>query len=496
MIISRKECENKTMSELMKLAAALREDVENSALSGEINEDSLESLYIVTEEVIEFTRTYLITSSDRFYGSFLFALDVKIDFKLDAPAAVSIRKPINMKINPLRWVDMSNGKNYTYLNFVADVVHELLHLVFGHPADMILLKDYYEGQFKKLNYAADAAVNDIIIHDTNIKKGGLKLTNDVITSSTIKEMYEKQTGRREWMKTCQDLYYYLEYLDKLKDQSNNNQQGGCGTSAPNNSNNQSPNFNSKNKGEISTRFNSTGNDNHNFGIDDSDEYSDVKASIREKVRVVWDSLDEEDRKNLSGSLKTAITDLLEPDKLDWREMLSKYIGTLPAYYKKTITRKNRRQPYRNDLMGRLRDRIVDLVIAIDTSGSMTEDDLRKVISVIQKIMKDRPFRLEIVECDTKIGKTYEISNFEEFDFNISGGGGTQFSPVFEYMARDINRYQNSLLIYMTDGGGEQELSVRPVNSQVLWLITDGDESNLSVIEPFGEVRSLEDDKRF
>ena len=115
-------------------------------------------------------------------------------------------------------------------------------------------------------------------------------------------------------------------------------------------------------------------------------------------------------------------------------------------------------------------------------------------STVNTVYSYKYFR--VVVNQSAIVNDYEITNFSDFNFDIKGGGGTQFSPVFEYLADEVQKYQDALLVYFTDGGGETSLTVKPITDKVLWVITDGPESNLSLGEPYGEVRSLLDDKDF
>jgi predicted metal-dependent peptidase len=69
-------------------------------------------------------------------------------------------------------------------------------------------------------------------------------------------------------------------------------------------------------------------------------------------------------------------------------------------------------------------------------------------------------------------------------------GSTKFSPVFEY----ANQNQVNLLIYFTDGKGEEKLRVTPKGYKVLWVIS-GRGEDLSVKEPYGAVKKLRNVKQ-
>ena len=55
------------------------------------------------------------------------------------------------------------------------------------------------------------------------------------------------------------------------------------------------------------------------------------------------------------------------------------MGTVESNKKKTITRRNRRQPNRLDLRGELRNHKAEIAVAIDISGSIMMKSLSKLL---------------------------------------------------------------------------------------------------------------------
>ena len=64
-------------------------------------------------------------------------------------------------------------------------------------------------------------------------------------------------------------------------------------------------------------------------------------------------------------------------------------------------------------------------------------------------------------------------------------GGTRFSPVFEY----ANAQRIDLLIYFTDGKGEERLQTVPRGYKTLWVLS-GRSEKLSLNEAYGAVKKL------
>ena len=70
---------------------------------------------------------------------------------------------------------------------------------------------------------------------------------------------------------------------------------------------------------------------------------------------------------------------------------------------------------------------------------------------------------------------------------VKGRGGTWFSPVIEYINKD-KYFRDALLIYFTDGGGEEKIP-KPLTYRNIWVLTESDE--LSVEEPYGIVLKMD-----
>ncbi|WP_044915582.1 vWA domain-containing protein [Butyrivibrio sp. WCE2006] len=112
-------------------------------------------------------------------------------------------------------------------------------------------------------------------------------------------------------------------------------------------------------------------------------------------------------------------------------------------------------------------KIDELVIAIDTSASCSEELVQSFLNETAGIlrMSDNFFRqihVHIIECDNKVQKDIEINHPEEMEeyarnFEVAGGYGTDFRPVFSYV--DDLRRKGQLkhlrgLMYFTDGFGD------------------------------------------
>ena len=166
--------------------------------------------------------------------------------------------------------------------------------------------------------------------------------------------------------------------------------------------------------------------------------------------------------------------------------MKRYGGTIAADKRKTRMRLNRRQPERFDLSGQQDERVLKIVAAIDTSGSVSDRDVAYILNEITAILARRRHVLTVIECDSEVQRVYQVKTPADTR-RTCGRGGTAFTPVIEYVNKD-RFFRDALLIYFTDGYGEWAIP-RPKTYRNLWVVL-GDPRNLSVKEPHGAVVAL------
>lgn len=229
---------------------------------------------------------------------------------------------------------------------------------------------------------------------------------------------------------------------------------------------------------------------------------DVKYDIDlDKAHDLWEEIDlsEEDIKSLTKKTALSAYDKTTPEGLEkiilsygqkaeipWQVILKNILPTVKSGYKKTIMRRNRRQPERLDLRGRLPKNETELIVAIDISASMKEEDLRKILIEILDITANSKNKVTIIECDDEIRNIYKLTNKNDIRKRSRDNGATKFTPVFKYIAE--NNLRNVVLIYFTDGVGEKELEIKPINRKTLWVICGHEE--LSLRNPYGQVKRI------
>ena len=136
----------------------------------------------------------------------------------------------------------------------------------------------------------------------------------------------------------------------------------------------------------------------------------------------------------------------------------------------------------------------DLVIAIDTSGSVSQDEAEQFASEIDAIREMvKPDRTCVIYCDSHIqkgrdGQSYDVfDSYEDIEVRAISGGGTRFDPPFHLV--DQEGLEPHAFIYFTDGyAAVDERTADVVDYPVLWATT-GVEPTFRGQE-FGEVITL------
>lgn len=147
--------------------------------------------------------------------------------------------------------------------------------------------------------------------------------------------------------------------------------------------------------------------------------------------------------------------IFDKPRIDWRKQLRRYVqNKFTADF--TFNQKERRfmaSPFFIPDIERNPDRI-KVAVAIDTSGSVGDDELRKFLGEIWGMfMNKKHIQILLICCDAQMYNPKLITKKSElFEYKVMGGGGTDFVPVFEYLEKEKG-FDKSCLIYFTDGYG-------------------------------------------
>lgn len=422
-------------------------------------------------EMVELMKLFLISERDSYYGFFMMNLSFEADFFSRSIAGIKLNTfPPVFSSNPLLLCKLSL-KEILYV-----FCHEIDHIVLNHPAEMVKAnpsKD--ERTYRLFNIAADAAVNDRINFEIqNTDKKFLSQPEGIITSDVLGSMFG--------LHHVYPLENYAYYYDLIKDKDTDESQP---KRIVFDLINEDRDTESAHDGEVVTVFNCGTVVDHNWYTESDPE--DAEANVREIVNAAMSMMNEETRGMMPGFFISQIEELNKPPIISWQNLLKKYIGTIAANKVKTRSRLNRRQPQRFDLSGSMAEKVLKIVVAIDTSASVSDDEIAGIFNEIFAILAKRKHDITIIECDSEVQRVYKAKTQADIQKKVAGRGGTWFTPVIEYINND-RYFRDALLIYFTDGYGEDKIP-KPMTYRNLWVVLEKAE-HLSLYEPYGVVVAL------
>lgn len=169
---------------------------------------------------------------------------------------------------------------------------------------------------------------------------------------------------------------------------------------------------------------------------------------------------------LGGELARMIDHLLQP-QMPWRMLLARYM-TAVARDDYSYMRPSRREG--DFILPTLRSHQLELMVAVDTSGSIKDSEMEEFIGEIDALKGQVRARVTLLPCDAKLceGAPWIFEPWEEFSRprEVKGGGGTSFLPVFDWVAHGGIR--PDLLVYFTDAQGP--FPADEPHYPVIWLI--------------------------
>jgi predicted metal-dependent peptidase len=169
---------------------------------------------------------------------------------------------------------------------------------------------------------------------------------------------------------------------------------------------------------------------------------------------------------MGGILGRMIGELMQP-KLPWRLLLARYL-TQYARDDYSYMRPSRREG--EMILPSLRSAQADMMVVLDTSGSISKQEIDEFMSEINAIKGQMRARVMLHACDSELASDgpWFFEPWDDFKVPdaITGGGGTDFRPVFEWIAHQ--KREPDLLLYFTDALGT--FPPHEPGFAVIWLV--------------------------
>jgi len=379
-----------------------------------------------------------LIATDPFYGYFSIHLQRMFDNLCPTLCVAFRNSEPELHINPEFWESLKDDEQ------IAVLKHELGHICLFH----CFMNEGLEVEPMKFNIAADLEVNSGL---ENLPEGCL---------------LPEKMGLQPGLGT-------IEYLRRLpKDiesdeggDGNEEGSGGDGNSSEDDSSNGKGNSNG---GQQSTKYGKV--------LDDHSHWQDIKESEKEVAKMRVSSYMEraaEQTLKDKGTIPGKFEDMIKAAKrkqpvFNWRKHFRRLLGT--EYDVRTKHTRRKESKRFEDAMGMRHLKKANILIAIDTSGSVEDKDLSEFFTEVNFIYK-AGVNVDVLQFD------YELQCIDpfkgKFDGKVLGRGGTNFCVPVDYYLEYRRKYTS--LIMLTDGYDDI-----PSNTpkKTIWVITpDGSRQN-------------------
>lgn len=389
---------------------------------------------------------YLL-SNYPFYYALLQQTKINFDEKSEYIAYVKVQTKLEMTINPITF------ENFTVAEQAGLLIHELQHIYKDHikqtqmkQVEAISDKLGIEPNHMMANIAMDMEINPGISELTNSPKLGLKAKGSQF-KGVYPEDFQMHKGD-SWVN------YYANLKSKAKMQKKSGKgkdgegdkeakEGGHGDGEPH-------------------------QDHGYFAESTRDEkmLEEIAANAAKRAKSLSSG-------NTPREIEKFLLEHEANQQIPWYLILRQFMQSLyDVKTKNTWKKVNRR--FRGKMPGAKRLPRMELLIGIDSSGSVSDEDLKKFYAEIDSINETGMVNIDIAVFDTQIHQREEYK--KGFEATRQCAGGTSFIPVHELAIEE--RYKG--VIYLTDGYAEFP-DKDDVSYKCLWVM------NTDVKPPYGNV---------
>jgi predicted metal-dependent peptidase len=305
--------------------------------------------------------------------------------------------------------------------------HEMLHVALGH---LLRVKDG-DKDFMKYNIASDCALDQEIPKE-HLPSYAIYPDNNFPTKLSPEEILWRQTAE-----------YYYELIDDEALQSPDDGEGLSGQSA--------------------------------YTIDDHSSWQEIEGDAtlqQEMTKNMVEKAATETQKakgNLPVGYAEMIDNLTMRREVDWKQVLRRIVGNKKANQRKTLMRRDRRLPFANWIKGKTKDRVFELAVVSDVSGSVSDKALVELWGEIIHICDLYNTPVTLVQVDTEPSKPEPLTK-QTKTLERKACGGTYLSPAVKKLQETNSKFD--ALVVTTDGYLFDE-DIEPfykLNKPIIWLI--------------------------
>lgn len=382
-----------------------------------------------------------------FYGYIIAQCNVIHDSTLKAPAAVRfVSSQYDLLINP----DLFNDMPLQWR--IGILKHECLHIIGNH----IFRADQGDYEDLPFNYSTDCAINQEIPLDhlpsiteadlagkpnpKNLKVGD---PNCIIPANFPTKTSPVPEG------LSAEQYYAMIDKDQIPPQPQ--------------------------QGQSDQDSDSDGDQPLQGPVDDHSTWAESEGIEEIKDQVTKSMLEKSFDQAVKGrgNVPSQYAEWLEvfsnTSQVSWKKLLRRITGSKRANIKPTLLRKNRRTPNLRHIKGHTKERVFDLAVISDVSGSVSNQALQTLWGEILHICKQCDVAPTICQIDTEAHEPQLLkSNTSKIERKAYGG--TRLSPAIQKL-KDTKTPFNALVV--TTDGYLDKSDIEPflhLNKKVVWLV--------------------------
>jgi predicted metal-dependent peptidase len=375
---------------------------------------------------------------------------VALQHTTQAPAieipTVAITPDVRIYYNPL-WV-----QSISLPELAGVLVHELHHVIRDHAgrADSMGIKDAHR---KLWNIAGDLEIND------DLEKGGWKLPE----GGMVPEKFGMDPGQVAEK-------YFIELLkiakknglDDPKLQSQGVGAGQCGSGAGNPT---------EGEGDAHKRVSKDLGDNEADGGTSDLRMEKMRKDVANEIQGSGKHAG-----SIPAGLKRWADDMLKAPTIPWQQRLARvarhvvtYQSGMDDYWYGAPSRRQAAVGFGHGkpVLASMYEQKVEVAFVLDTSGSMGQDGLSSAMSEAHGVFQAAGAQVTFISADAAVHSFKRVRSVKEAVSLIRGGGGTDFIPAFEKLAR--SRPRPNVIVYATDGYGRAP-DVEPAWCSTIWLL--------------------------
>lgn len=347
-------------------------------------------------------------------------------------------------------------KIYYNANYIEQLDMEQTQFVLAHEALHCALSHFARRQNRekhRWDVACDYAVNPLLIQD-GLKPPPGTLAEDGFLGMTAEEIYPSIEENCHEQPLDQHVY----------DDSDQGQTNNANPSQPGHS--QSKQAKVPKQGEPKKTESSSEKQG-------APKPAPLNITDRDNLKVQWQqrlagaAQQAMQAGKLGGAMARIVDHFLEP-QLPWRNLLAHYVSAIARddySYSRPSNRRGGPAVYPS-----LRSSQINLLVVLDTSGSISDTEIKEFLSEIDAIKSQVRAKVTLHACDVELAQDgpWIYEPWEEFRLprRFEGGGGTSFKPVFTWL--QTQDQMPDLVLYFTDANAEfpQQEPFVPV----LWLV--------------------------